>query len=158
MWIGWVITYLNPRLSALVWFYQWFTILFPNHRPCPKSSITTSPESSINTVTPVNIGTLICSLYSGRNGDTVHSSKVNDIGQKLSPKQWVSARLSISVAGALQITLYWFLCTLIIIRQSTVLIVNTTLLTFSSDTEYASKVFVTRFSRWLYMTTLRSSV
>ena len=61
MWIGRVIAYLNPKLSALVWVYQQFFILFPNHKPCPNSSITTYPESSVKSVTLVNIGTLICS-------------------------------------------------------------------------------------------------
>ena len=78
-------------------FWHWFGfisdfhILFPNHKPCTNSSITIYPESSVNVVTPVHIGTFTCSVYSGRNGYKVHSSKVNDIGQKLTPKQWVSA-------------------------------------------------------------------
>ena len=137
----------TSKLSALVWVYQWFFILFPNYKPCTNFSITTSPESSVNTVTPVHIGTLICSSYYGRNGDTVRSSKVNDIGQKLDPKQWVSSWLSISVADALQITLSWFLCTLSIIWGSPQLMLNTTLFKFYSGTRSYSKVFVTRFSR-----------
>ena len=77
----------------------------------------------------------------------MHSSNLNDIGQKLSPKQWLSALLSISVAGALQITLSWFLCTFLIIRRSPVLMLNTALFKFSSGTRSASQVFVTRFPR-----------
>ena len=57
-----------------------FSILFPNHNPFPSSSITTSTESSVKSVTPVHIDTFICSVYSGRNGDTVHFYEVNDIG------------------------------------------------------------------------------
>ena len=63
------------------------------------------PESSVKSGTPVHIGILICSGYSGSNGDTVHSSDVKYIGRNLAPKQWVSALLSISVANSLQITL-----------------------------------------------------
>ena len=44
------------------------------------------PESSVKAVTPVHIGTFICSTHFGRNGDTVHSSEVNDIVRKLAPK------------------------------------------------------------------------
>ena len=148
MCIGRVITYLNPKILALVWVYQWFSILFPNHKPCPNSSITTSPESSVKAVAPVHIGTFICSAYSGINGDTVQSSEVNDIGWNLDPKQWVSAWLSISVADALQITLYWFLCTLLIIRRLPVLVLNTSLFKFPSGIMSAIQVFVTRFHRW----------
>ena len=78
-------------------FWNWFgfisdfSIMFPNHKPCLNSSIATSPESSVNKVTPVQIGIFTCSIYYGRNGYTVHSSEVNDIGQKLAPKQWASA-------------------------------------------------------------------
>ena len=78
-------------------FWNWFgfisdfSILLLNHKPLPNFSIITSPESSVNAVTPVHIGIFNCSVYYWRNGDTVHSSKVNDIGQKSNPKQWVSA-------------------------------------------------------------------
>ena len=111
--------------SSYIWipnFRHWFgfisdfSIPFPNHNPCPNSSITTSNESSVKEVTHVHLGIFICFAYSGSNGDTVHSSEVNEIGQKLAPKQWVSSWLSISLANALQITLSWFLFTLIIIR------------------------------------------
>ena len=68
-------------------FIKNFSILFPNHNPFPNFSITHSLESSVNEVTTVQICTLICSTYSRRNGDTVHSSKVNDIGQMLASKQ-----------------------------------------------------------------------
>ena len=57
----------------------------------PNSIITASPESSVKSVTPVHRGTFICYAYSGRNGYTVHSSEVNDIGIKLAPKQWISS-------------------------------------------------------------------
>ena len=109
MCISQAITYLNPKLSALVWVCQWFSILFINHKPCPNSIITTSPELSVKEVTPVHIRTLICSACSGRNGYTFQSSKVNDISLKLAPKQWIPAWFSISVADVLQITLSWFL-------------------------------------------------
>ena len=101
-------------------FWHWFefisdfSILFPNHKPCPNSSISTSAESSVNGLTTVQIVVLTCSLYSGSNGDTFPSSEVNDICQKFAPKQWIPALLSISVVDALQITLSWFLCTLLI--------------------------------------------
>ena len=74
-------------------FWHWFGfisdffILFTNHKSCPKSSIISSPESSANTVTLAQIGILSCSVYSGMNGDTVHSSKVNDTGRNFSPKK-----------------------------------------------------------------------
>ena len=68
-----------------------FFILFPNYMPCPNSSIATSSESSVNKITPVHIGTFICSAYYSRNGYTVNSFKVNDIGRMLDPKQWVSS-------------------------------------------------------------------
>ena len=147
-----------PNFRHWFGFISDFSILFPNHKPCPNSSINTSPESGVKAVTPVHIGTFICSAYSGRNGDTVHSSKVNYNGQKLDPEQWVSAWLSISVADALQITLSWLLCILLIIRRSPVLMLNTALFTFSSGTRSASQVFVTRFPRLSYITTLRSFV
>ena len=44
-----------------------------------------------NQLKNVHIGIFICYAHSWRNGDTVHSSEVNDIGQKLATKQWVSA-------------------------------------------------------------------
>ena len=74
-------------------FWHWFgfisdfSILFSNHKPSPNSSTTTSSESNVNEVTYVCIGTFICYSYYRRNGDTVHSSELNDIGQKLAPKQ-----------------------------------------------------------------------
>ena len=148
MWISQVAAYSNPKLWYWFGFISIFSILFPNHKPCPNSSIATSTESSFKAVTPVHIGTFVCFAYSGWNGDTVHSSKVNDIGQELAPKQWVSAWFSISVANALQITLSWFVCTLIIIWHSPVLMLNTTLFKFSLGTRSASQVFVTRFPRW----------
>ena len=143
--------------SSHIWipnFWHWFgcisnfSMLFPNHKPFPNSSITTSPESSVKSVTPVHIGRFIYSAYSGRNGDTVHSSEVNDIGQKLAPKQWVSAWLSISVPNALLITLSWFLCTLLIIWRPPVFMLNMALFTFSSGTSSDIQVFVTRFPNW----------
>ena len=132
MWIVRVLAYLNPNFWHWFGFISDFSILFPNHKPCPKSSITTYPESSVKAVTPVNLGTFICSTYYGRHWYKLHSSKVNDIGQTLAPKQWVSACLSISVANDLQIILSWFLCTLLIIRWSPVLMLNPILFTFSS--------------------------
>ena len=132
LWIVQVIVYLNAKLSTLFLIYQWFFILFPNHKPCTNSSITIYPESSVKAVTPVHIFTFICYAYSGRNGDTMHSSKVNDIGQKLDSKQWVSVLLYFSVAYVLQITLSWFLCTLLIVRRSPVLLLNITLFKMSS--------------------------
>ena len=36
--------------------------------------------SSVNAVTLAHIGALVCFAYSGSNGDTVHSSEVNDMG------------------------------------------------------------------------------
>ena len=147
MWIVLITAYLNPKLLALVWVYQWFSILFPNHKPCPNYSITTYPESSVKAVTPVHIGTFICYEYSGRNGNTVQSSEVSDIGRNLAPKQWVSAWLPILVANALQVTLSWFLCTLLIIQRSPILMLNTALFKFSSGTRSPSQVYVTRFPR-----------
>ena len=100
--------------SSHLWipnFWHWFgfisdfSIIFPKHKSFPNSSVTTSPESIFKEVTPVHIGTFICSTYHGRNGYTVRSSEVNNIGWKLAPKQRVSAWLSISVADSLQITL-----------------------------------------------------
>ena len=63
-----------------------FSILFTNHKPYPNSSIITSPESSVNALTPVHIVIFTCSVYSESNGDIVHSFKVNYIGRKLDPK------------------------------------------------------------------------
>ena len=148
MWIGRVITYLNSKLSALVWVYQWFYILFPNHKPFPKSSITIITESSVKEVTPVHIGTFICSAYYGRDGDKVHSSKVNDNGRKLAPKQWVSAWLSISVANDLQISLSLFLCTLLMIWWPLVLMLNKSLFTYLPGSMYGSQYLVISFLRW----------
>ena len=54
-------------------FWHWFgfisdfSILFTNHKPLPNYSINSSPESSVNKVTPVQIGISTCSVYSGRN-------------------------------------------------------------------------------------------
>ena len=91
-----ILSFIYGSVGSLhIWipnFWPWFgvisnfSILFPNHRPCLNSSITASPESSVNVVTPVHIGTFICSVYSVRNVNTVHSSEVNDIVRKLSPK------------------------------------------------------------------------
>ena len=132
----------NPNFQHLFGFISDFSILFTNDKPCTKSSIATSPESSVNTVTHVFIGTFICSIYSVRNVDTVQSSKVNDIVQKMSQKQWVSAWLSISVAYAIQITLSLLLCTSLIIQWFPVLMLNTFLSISSSVTRSASQVFV----------------
>ena len=147
-----------PNFQHWFDFVHYFTILFPNHKPCTNSNITAPPESSVNAVTPVHTGIFICSVYSGRNGDTVHFYKVNDIGLKLAPKQWSSAWLSIPLDNALQITLSWYLCTLLIIRRLPVLMLNTAVFKCSSGTRSASQVLVTRFPRWSYITTLRSSV
>ena len=147
VWVIRFIAYLDPKLSALVGFISYFSILFPNNKPWPNSSITTSPESSVKVLTPVQIGIFTCSIYYGSNGDTLHSSKVNDIGQKFSPKQWLSELLSISVADSLQITLSFFLFTLLINRRSLVLMFNTVIFTFSSGTICASYDIVTRFPR-----------
>ena len=147
MWIRQIISDLNPNMLALVWVYQWFFILFPNHKPCPKPCITTSPESSVNTVTPVHKGTFAFYVYYGRNGYTFQYSEVNDIGWKLALKQWVSSWLSILVADAPQINLSWFVCTFLIIRRPPVLMLNTALFTFPSRTRFSSQYFVTRFPR-----------
>ena len=72
-------------------------------------------------------------------------SEVNYIGRKFAPKQCVSARLSISVADALQITLSRFLCDLIITQQSLVLMLNTVLFPFMPGTISSSQYPVTRF-------------
>ena len=127
-----------PNFQHWFGFISDFSVLFPNHKPCTKSSITTPTESSVKKVTPVHISTLICYAYSKRNGDKVKPSKVNDIGRKLAPKQWVSEWFSISGADALQITLSWFLCTLLIIRRSPVLMLHTALFLFSSGIMSAS--------------------
>ena len=143
--------------SSHIWipnFWHWFGfisdfyILFTNHKPCKNSSITTSPEPSVKSVTTVHIGKLICSAYSRRNGDTMHFSEVNNIGKNLAPKKWLSVWFFISVANFLQITLSWFLCTLLNIWRSDVLMLNTTLFTFSSGTRSDSQVIVTRFHWW----------
>ena len=68
----------------------------------------------------------------------MHSSKVNDIGKKLGPKQWVSALFFISVTDALQIFLSSFLCNLLIFRWSPVLMLNTAPFKFFSGTRCAS--------------------
>ena len=39
-------------------FISYSFILFPDHKPCPNSSIITSPELCVNTLTPVHIGIL----------------------------------------------------------------------------------------------------
>ena len=137
-----------PNFRHWFGFISDFSIIFPNHKPFPKSSITTSPESSVKKATPVYIGKFICSAYYGRNGDTLHSSDVNDIGRKLTPKQWVSTWLSISLANALQISLSWFLCTLLIIWRSPILMLNTDHFTFTSGKSSAGQVFVTSIPRW----------
>ena len=138
---------LTPKFWHWFWFYQWFFILFTNHKPCPNYIITTYSESSINTVTHVNLGPLICSAYSGRNWYTVHSSKDNDIGLNLAPKQWVLSWFSISVVNDLQINLSWFLYTLLITQRSPVLMLNTALFKYFSGKRSDSQYFVTRFPR-----------
>ena len=138
-----------PNCWHWLGFISEFSILFPNQKPSPNSSIPASIESNVKAVTPVYIGTLIYSAYYGSTGDILHSSEVNDIVLKLDPKQWVSALLSISVANSLQITLSWYLFTLLIIRRSPVLMLNTSLFKFSSGTRSASQVFVTKFLMWL---------
>ena len=82
-----------------------FSMQLPNHRPCQKSRIMNSPESSGKIVTSLQICMFTCSKYSRRKRYTVHSSNVNDIGRMFLPKQLVSTWLYISVAGYLQITL-----------------------------------------------------
>ena len=82
-----------------------FYIVLLNHKPWPNFSMTTCPESSFNAVKMVKIDIFTYYEYYGSNGDTIHSCKVNDTKQKISPKQWVSELLSISVAGSLQINL-----------------------------------------------------
>ena len=62
------------------------------------------------------------------------------------------------MADALQITLSWFLCTLLIICWLPVLMLNIDLFTFSSRKRSSSQVFVTRLPRWSYMATLYSSI
>ena len=85
MWIIWVNIWI-PNFWHWFGFISDFSILFTNHKPCPNSSITTSPESSIKLVTPVHLGTSICSSYYGRNRDPVHSSEVNNIVSKVGSK------------------------------------------------------------------------
>ena len=147
-----------PNFLRWFGFISYFSILFLNHKPFSNSSISNSPKSSVKAVTRVNIGKFIYYTYSGSNGGIVTSSKVNAIVQKFAPKQWVSAGFSISVVNALQITLSWFLCTLLIIRWLPVLMLDTTLFKIYLGMRSTSKVFVMRFFRWSYMTTLRSSV
>ena len=76
-----------PHFQYCFGFISDFSIIFTDHKPYPNSGITTSPESSVNTVTPLRIISLICSTYSGRNGDTVNSFKVNDIDPNLAFKK-----------------------------------------------------------------------
>ena len=144
--------------SLHIWipnFWHWFgfisdfSILFTNHKPCTNSSITTSPESSAKAVKPLHICTFICSDYSGSNRYIVQSSDVNDIGQNCVPKQRESVWLSISVDDAIQITLSLFWCTLWIIGQSLVLILNTVMFSFLSGKRSVSQDIVTRLPRWL---------
>ena len=136
VWVSWVIAYLYPKFLSMIRVYQIFSVLFPNHKPFPKLSINTSPESSLIAVTLLKIVILNCYVYYGRNGYTVHSSKVNDIGRKFDQKQWVSEWFSISVTYSLQITLFWFLCTLLIIQWLLVLILNADLFQFPSWTRF----------------------
>ena len=136
-------------------FWHWFgfissfSLISQNHKPCPNSSIITSPGFSGNEVTPVQIGILTWSVYYEMNGDTLRSSKMSDIDQKFYPKQWVSSWFSIPVADALQITFSWFLCNLLITPRSLVLILNSVIFSFSSGTSSASQDFETHFPRWL---------
>ena len=104
-----------PNFRHCFGFISYFSILFPNYKPCPNSSINTSSESSSNVVTSVHIFIFNFSIYYGRNGEIVHSSEINYIGIKFSPKKWVSAWLSISVYYSLQITWSLFLINLLII-------------------------------------------
>ena len=136
-----------PNFRHWIGFISDFPILFPNHKPLPNFSVTTSTESSVNTLTPIHIGIFSSSVYYGKNEDTVHSSKCNYIGWKFAPKQWVSACLSISVADSLQITLSWFVCNLLMIQRLLVLIFNTVLFPFTSGTRSSSKDLETRLPR-----------
>ena len=106
----------------------------------------------------MHIDILICSAYYGRNGDTFNSSEVNIIGHNLATKQWVSELFYISVANAIQITLSWFLCSLLIIWRFSVLVLTIPLFTFYSGKGSASQYFLTMFPRWSYTTTLPPSV
>ena len=94
-----------PNFQHWFGFIGNFSILFPNHKPFPNPIISTSLESSSNALIPVQICIFTCFVYYGRNGDTVHSSKVNDIGRNFAPKSWVAAWLPVSGAGAIQISL-----------------------------------------------------
>ena len=74
-----------PKFRHWFGFISDFTILFTNHRLFPNSSITNYPKLSSNSVPPMKIGIFTCSLYYRRNGDKLHSSKVNDISQNPPP-------------------------------------------------------------------------
>ena len=140
--------FLSQTVLPLFGFISDFSVLFPNNKPLPNSSITTSPESSDNAVTPVKVVIFSYAVYSGSNGDRVQYPKVNGIGQKFAPKQWVSARLSVSVEDYLQITLLLFLFTLLINQSSLVLILNIVLFPFPLGKRSYSQYRVTWFPRW----------
>ena len=72
------------------------SIRSPNHRPWSNSRIMVSLESRSTAVATVHIGILVIESYSDKYGDTMHTSDVNEITLKFSPKQVVSAWLSIS--------------------------------------------------------------
>jgi len=64
----------RPIPKALHWygFMSYLSNLFPNHNPCPNMRIITSPFSRVYAVAPVHILMFSCSLYSAKNGTTVH--------------------------------------------------------------------------------------
>ena len=77
-----------PNFRHWFGFIRCFYNMFPNHKPYPNFIITTLSESSVNSMILVQIGIFTCYVYYGSNGGTVHSSEVNGIGKKFSPKQW----------------------------------------------------------------------
>ena len=77
----------------------------------------------------------------------MHSSNVNDTGKIVVPKKWVSKWFSISLTDALQITLSWFLCNLLIIQWSLVLMLKTVLVPFQSGKGYVSQDLVMSYPR-----------
>ena len=148
MWIGRVIAYLNPKLLSLVWVYQWFFHPISKPQVLSKLKYCHLPWikfQSSNTCSYCYIR-LFWIFWEERRNSTLLQS------------EWYWSKVGFKTMGISMIVnfsgrcnpnnLVLILCTWLITQRLPVLMLNTSLFTFSSGKRSASQVFVTRFPRW----------
>ena len=148
MWIGWVIAYLNPKLSALVWVYQWF--LHPISKP-----------QAFSKLQYYHLPWIKCQSSNTRAYSCIHLFWIfYEEWRHIAflQSEWYWSKVGSKTMGISMIVhfsgwcppniLVLILCNLLIIQRKPVLMLNTALFTFPSGTRSASQFFVTRFSGW----------